>query len=155
MCKYIMHNGKLVFARDFLKEINLSAHDLIDSEGNQIHMVSTDQRASHAGVSRWLDDEGLNSCSIGIELLIDGATTYGEFVESIKKTETFTQKHYDVCALFCSIYCKKYGIDPMTQILTHEMVSGDHVRGAGKGKIDPGEGFDYMRLISMVKALMQ
>ena len=36
----------------------------------------------------------------------------------------------------------KYGI-PKSNVVRHSDVSGDKVRGKGKGKIDPGTAFDW------------
>ena len=37
---------------------------------------------------------------------------------------------------------KKYNI-PASRVVRHSDVSGDHVRGKGKGKIDPGKAFNW------------
>ena len=36
----------------------------------------------------------------------------------------------------------KYNI-PVENIVRHSDCSGDHVRGKGKGKVDPGSAFDW------------
>ena len=36
----------------------------------------------------------------------------------------------------------KYNI-PVSKVVRHSDVSGDHVRGKGKGKTDPGSAFDW------------
>lgn len=48
--------------------LKVSAHFLIQRDGNTIQFVSADQRAWHAGVSRWDGRERCNDFSIGIEL---------------------------------------------------------------------------------------
>ena len=37
---------------------------------------------------------------------------------------------------------KKFNI-PASRVVRHSDVSGDHVRGKGKGKTDPGSAFDW------------
>ena len=37
---------------------------------------------------------------------------------------------------------KQFNI-PASRVVRHSDVSGDHVRGKGKGKIDPGSAFDW------------
>ena len=37
---------------------------------------------------------------------------------------------------------KKYNI-PASRVVRHSDVSGDHVRGKGKGKTDPGKAFNW------------
>lgn len=155
MAKELLDAGVNYTAKDFLIKLGYSAHGFFYTEGSYDLWIPTNQIAKHAGVSKWLDDTDLNRCSIGYEICLDNCNDWSTLVREMKKPESFTNQMYKSLADQCAADCKKYGIDPMTQILTHEMVSGDHVRGAGKGKIDPGEGFDYMRLISMVKALMQ
>jgi len=52
-----------------------SAHLVIDRDGAIVQMVPFNQRAWHAGVSRWHGIEGLNGHSIGIELVNAGRLT--------------------------------------------------------------------------------
>lgn len=47
---------------------NVSAHIVIGRNGSMIQMVPFNLKAWHAGKSRWLNLQGLNSHSIGIEL---------------------------------------------------------------------------------------
>lgn len=54
----------------------VSAHYLISSSGEIVQLVSEDQRAWHAGVSRWAGRSDLNSASIGIELDNDGYSPF-------------------------------------------------------------------------------
>ncbi|HEX2555385.1 MAG TPA: N-acetylmuramoyl-L-alanine amidase [Microvirga sp.] len=45
-----------------------SAHLVVDHDGSIAQMVPFDTVAWHAGASRWKGDDGLNACSIGIEI---------------------------------------------------------------------------------------
>jgi N-acetylmuramoyl-L-alanine amidase len=54
----------------------VSAHYLIGRDGELVQLVADDQRAWHAGVSRWQGRGDLNSASIGIELDNDGYTPF-------------------------------------------------------------------------------
>ena len=44
----------------------------------------------------------------------------------------------------CKYWMDKYNI-PVENIIRHSDCSGDHVRGEGKGKTDPGSAFDWKR----------
>tara|TARA_B100001105_G_scaffold200866_1_gene164616 strand:+ start:355 stop:966 length:612 start_codon:yes stop_codon:yes gene_type:complete len=50
----------------------VSAHFVIDRNGDVVQMVPTNRRAWHAGVSRWGELTDLNSYSVGIELVNAG-----------------------------------------------------------------------------------
>jgi N-acetylmuramoyl-L-alanine amidase len=54
----------------------VSAHIVIDRDGSVVQMVPFNKRAWHAGVSRWRGLEGMNSYSIGIELVNAGRLTW-------------------------------------------------------------------------------
>jgi N-acetyl-anhydromuramyl-L-alanine amidase AmpD len=57
-----------------MRERGLSAHLVVDRDGSVIQCRAFNRVASHAGASRWVDPntgkrfDGLNSCSIGIEI---------------------------------------------------------------------------------------
>lgn len=57
-----------------MRERSLSAHLVVDRDGSVIQCRAFNRVASHAGASRWVDPntnkryEGLNACSIGIEI---------------------------------------------------------------------------------------
>ena len=57
-----------------MRERGLSAHLVVDRDGSVIQCRAFNRVASHAGASRWADPntgrrfDGLNSCSIGIEI---------------------------------------------------------------------------------------
>ncbi len=58
-------------AHDFFAEIcdmKVSAHCLIERDGNIVQFVSFLDRAWHAGVSNWCGEENCNNFSVGIEL---------------------------------------------------------------------------------------
>ena len=51
-----------------IAQLTVSAHFLIERDGGVIQFVSCNQRAWHAGVSRFGERENCNDFSIGIEL---------------------------------------------------------------------------------------
>lgn len=54
------------------KECKTSAHFTIERDGEVVQQVPLNRKAFHAGVSKWKGISGLNSCSIGIELVGPG-----------------------------------------------------------------------------------
>lgn len=55
----------------------VSAHLLVEADGSVLQFVAFDQRAWHAGASRWAGLEDLNSHSIGVELVNYGPLRTG------------------------------------------------------------------------------
>lgn len=53
-------------------ECETSAHFVVERDGTITQLVSTGKRAYHAGVSNWKGVSGLNSCSVGIEIVNPG-----------------------------------------------------------------------------------
>ncbi len=53
-------------------ESSVSAHYLVEENGEIIQMVEEDRRAWHAGVSHWAGCESVNDISIGIEIVNPG-----------------------------------------------------------------------------------
>lgn len=54
------------------KQCGTSAHFVVERDGTITQMVPTNRRAYHAGVSSWKGVVGLNSCSVGIEIVNPG-----------------------------------------------------------------------------------
>ncbi len=50
----------------------VSAHYMVEENGEIVQMVEEDRRAWHAGVSHWAGRDGLNDISIGIEIVNKG-----------------------------------------------------------------------------------
>jgi N-acetylmuramoyl-L-alanine amidase len=107
----------------------VSAHYLIDEDGDVVQLVPEERRAWHAGVSSWAGRERLNDCSIGIELVNPGHD-WGY--------RPFTQAQYDACAALCRAILTRWPI-PACRVLAHSDV-------APARKRDPGELFDWARL---------
>lgn len=65
-----------------------SAHFVVERDGTITQMVRTTNRAYHAGVSNWKGVSGLNSCSVGIEIVNpgkmdkDGTAWFGKAADS-------------------------------------------------------------------------
>ena len=142
MSEYLMYEGKKLYAKDFLKKLGLSVHGFITPTGEYDKMIESPQRAAHAGKSFWAGINGLNSHSLGIELLVEGVNDYASFTKKIKEPGTYTQEQFDKTVEVFKWWMKQYKISA-DNVVRHSDCSGDHVRGAGKGKTDPGDAFDW------------
>ena len=114
-------NGHPSFAS--LHRLQVSAHFLVRRSGRCLQFVSCDQRAWHAGVSRWRGRENCNDFSIGIEL---------EGLEG----QRFEAAQYRTLARLLKLL---YGRYPIAEVVGHEHVAPGR-------KHDPGAGFDWLRL---------
>lgn len=70
-------SGSFKSSYDWLmsKQAKASAHELIGRDGEWAQLVPYDKCAWHCGPSSWNGRTGLNSCSIGIELVTWGPLT--------------------------------------------------------------------------------
>ena len=77
----------------------VSAHFVVERDGTITQMVPLNRRAYHAGVSHWKGVSGLNSCSIGIEIVNpgklnkDGTAWFGKAAEPKEILEKATKYH--------------------------------------------------------------
>lgn len=106
-----------------LRGLEVSAHFLIRRDGTLLQFVSADDRAWHAGRSRYRGRENCNDDSIGIEL---------EGLEG----DTFEPGQYDTLVTLCRDVAARY---PIVHIAGHEHIAPGR-------KQDPGCGFDWSRL---------
>ena len=142
MAEYLKMDNGPVKAHDFLKSVRLSVHGFIHPDGTYENMTKSPGKAFHAGTSEWNGLKHLNSHYLGFELLVPGEHDYGSFLKAINKPGTYTQAQFDCAVKVCRYWIKLYNI-PIDNIVRHSDCSGDHVRGKGKGKSDPGAAFDW------------
>lgn len=107
-------------------DLKVSAHCLIERDGNIIQFVSFLDRAWHAGVSSWRGESGCNNYSIGIELEGADDLAYSELqYERLNALTPALMSHYPE-------------------------IDGDaicaHSDVAPGRKTDPGSAFDWSRL---------
>lgn len=112
-----------------IAHLQVSAHFLIDRQGECLQFVATHQRAWHAGRSGWWDArrqqwrQALNDFSIGIELEGDDHTP-------------FTRAQYTRLAALVAQLMEKHPDLDRTRITSHAKV-------APLRKSDPGPAFDW------------
>lgn len=124
-----MTSGEVALERLCDPSAKVSSHYLIDRDGTVLRLVPEAARAWHAGVSSWHGETGINSRSIGIELVNPGhAHGYLDFPEPQMGA---------LLKLLAGIH-KRHAIPP-THLLAHSDI-------APARKQDPGERFDWRRL---------
>lgn len=110
-------------AFEALRGLEVSAHFLIRRDGELLQFVSADERAWHAGQSRFRGRERCNDFSIGIEL---------EGLEG----DVFEDAQYEVLQRLMRALGEHY---PLDAVVGHEHIAPGR-------KADPGPGFDWLRL---------
>ena len=142
MAEYLKMPEGPMKAHDFLKSVNLSVHGFIHPDGTYEKMVETPGKALHAGKSEWNGFSNLNSHYLGFELLVPGEHDFGTFSKAIDTEGTYTDAQMKTAIEVCKWWMKEYNI-PAENVVRHSDCSGDHVRGEGKGKTDPGSAFNW------------
>ncbi len=114
-----------------LAGLQVSAHFLIRRDGECVQYVSCEDRAWHAGVSRYGERENCNDFSIGIEL--EGTDT-----------EPYTAAQYQQLIALTQALLAQY------PALTAERIVG-HCDIAPMRKTDPGPSFDWQRYLAALR----
>lgn len=130
----VLHYTGMATAKAALERLcdpsaKVSAHYLVDEDGQVHALVPEDLRAWHAGVAHWAGASDINACSIGIELVNPGHEFgYRPFAED------------QIAALIplCHSILMRHPI-PSWRVLGHSDV-------APARKEDPGELFPWGRL---------
>lgn len=112
-------------------QLEVSAHCLIQRDGNIIQYVSFDDKAWHAGVSCYQGRERCNDFSIGVEL---------EGTDEL----AYTQAQYQVLAELTAALLKTYP-EIKDNIVGHCDVAPGR-------KTDPGEAFDWPQFQTLLKS---
>jgi len=114
----------------------VSAHYLIDEDGQVTNLVPEDKRAWHAGAAYWRGVTDVNSASIGIELVNPGHE-WGY--------RPFPEPQMDALLPLLADIMDRHDI-PRANVVGHSDV-------APARKTDPGEYFDWARLGQLGLAL--
>lgn len=110
-----------------IRGLEVSAHFAIDRLGQITQYVSVNQRAWHAGASSWRGRNNCNDDSVGIEL---------EGLEG----DAFEAAQYTALAWLCREIVQTC---PIAHVAGHEHIAPGR-------KQDPGPGFDWPRLASLL-----
>ena len=114
----------------------VSAHYLVDEDGETLHLVDEDKRAWHAGRAFWRGVTDVNSASIGIEIVNPGH----EF-----GYRPFPEPQMEALIPLVADIVKRQRIRP-PYVLGHSDVAPGR-------KQDPGELFDWARLARLGLAM--
>ena len=114
-----------------IASLQVSAHCLIRRDGELVQFVSFDERAWHAGVSKFAGRAACNDFSIGIEL--EGTDTSG-----------YTEAQYQQLAAVSRCLMHHY------PDITPERIVGHSDIAPGR-KTDPGTGFDWALYRAMLR----
>jgi N-acetylmuramoyl-L-alanine amidase len=114
----------------------VSAHYVVDEDGQIVHMVREEQRAQHAGLSHWRGVTDCNSASIGIEIVNPGHE-WGY--------RPFPKEQMDALVPLVAEIVGTYSIHPRNVV--------GHSDVAPARKLDPGELFDWEQLARLKLAV--
>ena len=124
-----MVDGPVALARLRDPRAQVSAHYLVEEDGQVFALVDEDRRAWHAGVSFWQGERDINGCSIGIEIVNPGHEFgYRDFPDA--QVLAVIEMLDDIRSRWTV---------PNARILGHSDVAPER-------KQDPGERFPWRRL---------
>jgi len=140
---------------DYWKQLanGVCAHLVIDRDGTIYQCRPFNRTAGHAGISRWTDKDGtnyngLNKCSIGIELANGGSTFPTRFSKlppvvakhkhggTVREWEAYTPAQLAACTEVSKLLVDRYHLD---DVLGHEDIAPGR-------KQDPGPAFPMAEL---------
>lgn len=144
-----------------------SAHVVVARDGTITQLVPFNKVAWHAGISAWNGINGLNSCSIGIELdnmgeLVRSGDRYVSWFKAVVPPEEvvsaahpfdgvqgfwhdYTQVQMESAIELAALICNTYGIE---EVLGHEDIAPGR-------KCDPGPAFPMRSFKSRVMGRQQ
>lgn len=127
-----MESGALAIERLCDPAAKVSAHYVIEEDGQIFQLIDEHNRAWHAGVSEWQGERNINSASIGIEIINGGH----DFPNKDGSLPPFPDAQINALIPLCKDIMSRHG--PLT-VLGHSDI-------APARKIDPGEHFPWSGL---------
>lgn len=124
-----MRTGAEALARMRDSDAKVSAHYMVEEDGDVFRLVAEDDRAWHAGVASWKGERDINARSVGIEIVNPGH----EF-----GYRDFPKAQIDAVIALIKDIRTRHDVAP-------SMVLG-HADVAPRRKEDPGEKFPWDRL---------
>lgn len=115
------------FAPEYLESLRLSSDYYILPNGDIIQGNESPKElyTFHANEIKWDEKTNLNTCSVGIQLLIEGRYHKGSIKEAIKNPQSFTDNHYQSLDMICSQLMKQFPLITTDRILEESMVKDD------------------------------
>lgn len=131
-----METGQAAIDRLRDPEAGVSAHYVVEEDGNVLRLVPEEKRAWHAGVGEWRGETDMNSASIGIEI-VNGGHDFGlpdypdaQIAAVIELVQDILERH---------------DLSPSAVIGHSDLAPGR--------KQDPGEKFPWRRLADVGAAI--
>ena len=121
-----MESGQAAIDRLANADAKVSAHFVVQENGEIIQMVDEDKRAWHAGVSSWNGITDVNSASIGIEI-VNGGHDYG--------LPDFPEEQVGAVLWLSKTIVERHDIEARNVVGHSDIAPGR--------KIDPGEKFPW------------
>lgn len=121
-----MENGEVALKRLCDPDAKVSAHYLVEEDGDIFQMVEENNRAWHSGVSNWNGISDVNSASIGIEI-VNGGHDYG--------LPDFPDEQIGAVLWLSQQIIERHKIKPQNVVGHSDVAPGR--------KIDPGEKFPW------------
>lgn len=132
-----MESGEAAIAHLCDPASQVSAHYVVERDGQVLQLVAEEKRAWHAGVAFWDGHTDINSCSIGIEIVNRGH----DFLMEDGSLQPFPAEQMQVVAQLVASLQGRYGI-PKKRVVAHSDI-------APTRKQDPGEHFPWRVLAAM------
>ncbi len=124
-----MEDGPSALSRMRDPEAKVSAHYMLEENGEIYQLVDEDCRAWHAGVAHWAGIDNVNSASIGIEI-VNGGHDYG--------LPDFPDVQINAVIALCKDIMTRHNLK------AHQVVAHSDI--APGRKTDPGEKFPWAGL---------
>jgi AmpD protein len=115
-----------------LDGVHVSAHFVVDRDGEITQFVHCADRAWHAGESSWQNRPNCNDYAIGIEMTAIGIEMIGD------ETRAFTQAQYTETARLCRVLMQAYPNITRERIVGHQDI-------APQRKWDPGKQWHWVK----------
>lgn len=130
----------LVFAKKWNKSGgSVAVHAVLQADGTVYHCLPWNFRGCHAGGSA-------NNTHIGVEMTEPDCIKYtggATFTCSdINKAKAQVEGTYKTAVELFAYLCKKYGLDPMTDIISHKE---GNKKGVASGHVDPEHLWDQLK----------
>lgn len=134
MAEYIRFPDKIRSAWYALDMMKLSAHALVNPNGDIIRCRANEHRAYHAG--RMDNGADGNVDSLGVEFLVKGEYDYGEWAARIRE-DWLTEEQFERGVALVKGWMLLY---PGIEVVRHSDI-------ANSRKLDPGAGFPWQRFL--------
>ena len=131
-----METGQAAIDRLRDQDAAVSAHYVVEEDGNVLRLVDEDQRAWHAGVGEWCGETDMNSASIGIEI-VNGGHDFGLSDYPDAQIAAVIELVQDIL--------ERHDLPPSAVIGHSDLAPGR--------KQDPGEKFPWRRLADVGAAI--